>query len=248
MTHRDIIDIARAEYKTRGPKLSIKAIADAAGVSRQAVHKALGNKAKILARFAAEENIPPETQSLEHRVMEAVLAAVADRGFRAATIEDIAERAQVSATTIYRKYKDKDALMTQFVASRAPSSTLEELDLSGDLSRREQLGRLIAHLLRFIDENRELVTIVLSGSREDREYLRSFRANASSTFTQLERFFSGARREGALRADVEPDALARNLFGMIYAASIFRPTPGDTVAADTESILVMFDSIFTEES
>jgi AcrR family transcriptional regulator len=59
----------------------------------------------------------PRDPSVDERVIESTLDAINEGGLAGLTIDDIAARAGVSKTTIYRRWDSKDALVVDAVAS-----------------------------------------------------------------------------------------------------------------------------------
>lgn len=55
---------------------------------------------------------PAETTSSEQRIADAVLALLRTKGPKAVTIEGVASRTGMARTTIYRRYRDRDEMLT----------------------------------------------------------------------------------------------------------------------------------------
>ncbi|MGH8492107.1 MAG: TetR/AcrR family transcriptional regulator [Moraxellaceae bacterium] len=73
------------------------------------------------------------------RILDAAYALFLDFGFRRMTMEDVAKRVGVSRITIYRHYRDKDALF-QAVALREGRRTLRHIQLElASVSKPEEL-------------------------------------------------------------------------------------------------------------
>jgi AcrR family transcriptional regulator len=210
---------ARAAYEEKGPRLSLSEIARAAGVSRQTAHQRLGAKAALLARLAQERG-EDGAQDVDSRIMDAVLAIASLRGFRGATLEEIAERAGVAPVTIYRRYGGKDELIAAFVQARSPRAALVELMDEAREASHEALRDLTARALGFMSENRELVRLVLSGSADDRAYLEGLRDAAQSTFGRMIGFFARLQQRGVVGERLTPEELAVSYLGMLHAHAV----------------------------
>lgn len=97
---------------------------------------------------------PADPASIERRVLDATLESIRTVGVRRATIVDVANRAGVSRTTVYRRWDDLDALMAEaltdrllglFARTRIPTDSVARLvegvvDFA-DLVRRDELLR-----------------------------------------------------------------------------------------------------------
>ena len=85
-------------------------------------------------------------------VLDAARQVFLERGFEAATVEEVAARAGVSKATVYSNFHDKDALLVAMidrVTSESEvilSAAVAPLDEGGDL--RERLTRMAAALAR----------------------------------------------------------------------------------------------------
>jgi AcrR family transcriptional regulator len=106
-------------------------------------------------------------------VFETTLALLASRGYGDFTVEDLAERAGVSRTTIYRRWPSKAAVVAAAVASlyldrvEVPDTGSLSEDLITLLSQSYRLmadgsGRVLERLVRESGQNPELVDVVRS--------------------------------------------------------------------------------------
>lgn len=214
-----LLAIARALHQEKGAKMTLSELAERAGVSRATIYQKLGGKPDILARIAREEGNSDAGTDIESRIMQGLLATVSERGFRAATIEDIAKSAGVGPATIYRRYGDKAGLIRHFIANRAPSSLMGELPLSEGTAS-QKLRALIRFLLDYMSNQQSLVRLIHSGNADDRAYLRGFRDAETSTFSQITEFFRVQQEVGCMVSHIPPQDLAANLFGMLYAHAV----------------------------
>ncbi|MFT4264508.1 MAG: TetR family transcriptional regulator [Nocardioides sp.] len=124
-------------------------------------------------------------------ILDAALALFEERGFDAATMEEIAERAEVSASTLYRYFPTKETLLTEPLALR---------------------GHLIAAFAaRPVDEPvaeslGQAMLDFLSLARETSERHRRIRAIVESTPTARALVLDDFRRE---RSDLEAAVATR---------------------------------------
>ncbi len=86
----------------------------------------------------------------DEAILQAARACFFERGFTAATIEEIASRAEVSKVTIYKRFHDKESLFEAVVGSAMAEMerACEEGDNTGMLA--ERLVRFGVILLRFL--------------------------------------------------------------------------------------------------
>jgi AcrR family transcriptional regulator len=114
------------------------------------------------------EIILNENQAVDRRIVrtrfairEALVALIKEKGFDALTVRDIVERANLNRGTFYLHYQDKFDLLEQTEAE-----ILQEIQhiflqanslVAGDLSRAEQLQRLVILLLEYVREHADLM-------------------------------------------------------------------------------------------
>ena len=241
-------EVAETLYQEKGPRLSVSDIARVAGVSRPTVYQQLGTKAEILARLTATPGVQENPQDVEGRLMTAVRQVANRHGFKAMTLEQVAEDAGIGITTIYRRYSNKETLIQAFVKTHAPNRFLTE-EVADARNGLDGLTNIVTVLLTFMHNNRDLVRLVLSGAEEDRKYLRGLRESSSSTFDRLCTFFEA--QSHAVRIDPSHDAekLSQNLFGMIYAHTVLAADQtGFDLDQSRDAILAMFAPLFKDGS
>lgn len=242
MDEQELMAAAMAAYEAHGAKLSISEIARRAGTSRQTIYQHLGDKAAILEAIAARLGESSGPQDTDGRIMEAVLSVAAQRGFRAASLEEIAQAAGVAAVTIYRRFGSKDELIRAFVLSRSPAPALDEILAVELVDAAQTMRELTERLLRFMDAHRELVRLVISGSADDRAYLDELRGATARTSARLVVLFEQLEQRGALRVALPPAQLATSYFGMIYAHAVLsvsrQPLQIPQVAQGIVSLLI----------
>lgn len=94
--------------------------------------------AALLARVVADGG-GPEGDDTDDRILDAALAEVAERGTRAATMDDVATRAGVARMTVFRRFTSKSALLERLVlreVRRFLASVDERLDPIDDPAER----------------------------------------------------------------------------------------------------------------
>ena len=90
-------------------------LAHAAGVSKSSFYRAFGSRDALLAAL----EVSPEPGAKD-RVLDAALAMVGAHGLAALSMDDLADRAQVSRATLYRLFPGKSALFTALVYAYSP--------------------------------------------------------------------------------------------------------------------------------
>lgn len=106
--------------KDRQP--TVGEIAQAAGISRASFYRAFDSRDALFEAL----DVAPEPGTKE-RILDAALEMVGKHGLAALSMDDLAERAQVSRATLYRLYPGKSALFTALVYSFSPLEPVIQL-------------------------------------------------------------------------------------------------------------------------
>lgn len=96
------------------------------------------------------------------RILDAALEVFSEKGFRVATMDEVADRAHVGKGTLYRHFENKEALFNELVRSR-----LEELEIRARavLDQKDDVITMITKYLRvyceFFDRNQRLYKLLV---------------------------------------------------------------------------------------
>ncbi|MGP3536256.1 TetR/AcrR family transcriptional regulator [Microbacterium sp. RD1] len=178
---------------------------------------------------------------------EALVAAAAEtfrvKGYRNATIDDIAEAAGISRPTVYKYTRSKQQLLDLMVdeVTSDLARRLKEL-LHGDAPPQTRLRRVIAHHIEVASTKQTFYSIVFS---EEVELSDSTRANFRAWAHEQTRDFQALLDE-CLPADAAIDShIAANLV-LSMLATLYRwydpqgPVSKDQLAAQIEALLGPF--------
>ncbi len=96
--------------------------------------------------------------ALRERLLEAAMGAFAEKGYRAATIDEIAERADVARATAFNHFPRKEDFLLALILQRRETvmARLGEHLESNDGTVIEAIGDLVRELGRWWDSDREL--------------------------------------------------------------------------------------------
>jgi AcrR family transcriptional regulator len=152
-----------------------------------------------------------EAQATRVALRQAALSVFAERGYAAARLEEIAERAGLTRGALYHHYGGKAGLYTAVVGEtwqEVAGPVFAELD--GDGPPLERLERFLVAYVRGIDEVprfRELLAVVTLGTEvlpELEAGLEEKRRALELWLAELERLMAEAKRRGELRGDLRP--------------------------------------------
>jgi AcrR family transcriptional regulator len=174
----------------------------------------------------------PRRRSTDDAITSAALDVLAERGFQAATIEAIAERASVGRNTIYRRWPSKEELIadalreltTDFEAWRTDDLYTLLLNWLRDFSRTFSdplLGRLLAGVLGELQRNPVFADVYAE---------RVVRPRRDALLGRLRE----AQERGELRADVDVEYIADLLGGavLLRLLPLGLPAVGETYAEE----------------
>jgi AcrR family transcriptional regulator len=162
-------------------------------------------------------NLPrgrPRDRHADAKILKATICLLEQHGFRAVTLEGIAEEAGVARTTVYRRWPNKAAIvMDAFLTHVAPRIAFPEHPVAVERLRlqmqllarafRQEPGLLIRALIAEAQFDEELRAAVHDG------WIAKRRASAKV-------IIEGAILAGELPNDTNADALLDALYGGLY--------------------------------
>jgi AcrR family transcriptional regulator len=148
----------------------------------------------------------PRRASADAEILDAAIQLLAERGFQAATIEAIAERAGVGRNTIYRRWSSKEELI---------ADALQELIVDIDLRDGEDVYALLLHWIRdfarvFGDPlYGRILPAVLGELQANPEFARVYAERVvQPRYEALVGILRRAAERGALRRDADVEQIA----------------------------------------
>lgn len=169
-------------------------------------------------------------------VLAATLEELGRVGYRALRIEDVAVRANVHKTTIYRRWPTKEELVRETMRT-----TLEErIPAPNTGSLRGDLLQVATQMVAFFTSvsGEALVRMMMTERAEDelRKIVDSLRTAKEAVPRQI---FERAKARGELRDDVDGDLLMTTLVGSLHHSifALCRTPSGARVAALVELLL-----------
>ncbi|MDX6252989.1 MAG: TetR/AcrR family transcriptional regulator, transcriptional repressor for nem operon [Kribbellaceae bacterium] len=178
-------------------------------------------------------------QSMREEIVEAALAQFHERGFNAAAVKDITDRAGVPKGSFYNHFESKEALALVALGRYGDGRRL------GDLADKsvEPVVRIRAHFEFLRDEQLEvgIAKGCLLGNfgAEIVDHSETIRGGVRSGLAIWAEMLSGALAEGqqagSIRKDLDPDVTAR------YLVSAWE---GTLIQARTFKSADVFDSFF----
>ena len=184
---------------------------------------------------------PPRTRGRPRRaaarpeIIEATLELLAERGFQAATMDAIADRAGVGKNTIYRRWASKEELVADAVHDLSPevyvlegeslyATLLHQIREVSRLFADPLLGRILPGLLGELHSNPEFAHVW--GERVVRPYREA-----------IDELLRQALERGELREGTDPDLIADLLVSPPFVRTLFPFGLADAPALYAEQLL-----------
>jgi AcrR family transcriptional regulator len=154
MMSHEVSSAARRLLQKQGD-FSMAELAREAGTSRATLYRQVQNRESVLLELQVEL---PGTQEV---ILAAARQVFARAGFDAATLEDIAAEADVSAATVYRQFQDKYGLIRAFISRFAPRRTVAKIATEPSGNLRVDLLRIAETMLRFAEAEPDLLRLTI---------------------------------------------------------------------------------------
>jgi AcrR family transcriptional regulator len=165
-------------------------------------------------------------------ILQAAEQVFGSQGLGGARMEDIAARAGVAVGTLYNHFNDRDALLSELIASRRQDLAVrldDELRRSQGEGFERQLEGLVSAVLSHFEEHRPFLSILLEGehARTSPVGPRGARPNAAllEVYKRVQQLVERGIGARALRN--EPDLLPSFLMGVlrsVLARELYAPT------------------------
>jgi AcrR family transcriptional regulator len=160
----------------------------------------------------------------------ATLNELADHGYDALTIENIARRAGVHKTTVYRRWKTRESLVVDVMADRADARVPfpDSGDIDADL---RQVARSLVKFL-YAPLGQAVLAVTLSDARHLPGIADARRRFFQDRYRQAEPVIGRAIVRGELPVGTDPAELVRALLAPIYLRVLVTAEPVSDVTAD----------------
>lgn len=145
-------------------------------------------------------------------LLKAGLELLAEKGYKGATTREIALKAGVSEVTLFRHYKNKQALLREAINRIAPPVE-QFLPAPSDHIEADLLA-LVQAISHFIEANKGLVVRLLPELLRHPELRGEGPASGfANTFAEAGRYFRRCQEMGLLRPDESPQAMVVAFIG-----------------------------------
>jgi AcrR family transcriptional regulator len=169
-------------------------------------------------------------------ILDAAARVFRAKGFSAATMDEVAAKAELSKGTLYLYFKNKDELFLA-MASRKVEQVLERLSAVAIQGRRgiEVLGDMLRAYAEVVLEDVEMFRVAFvwlsSGDRVDTSApaFIAHRERVGRVLAVIIGALATGRADGSVRADIEPRQLAVQIWGGLLGNLMFRANAEELV-------------------
>jgi AcrR family transcriptional regulator len=154
-------------------------------------------------------------EDTRQRLFEAAVGLIAEQGFSATTVDDIAARAGVAKGTVYYNFESKTVLFEELLRHGIGLLTADFRAAVAGLPPREALGALVRAELEYIRRYRAFAQLLLSEMwRTNREWQQSLRLLRGVAIEVIAETVRAGVASGDLPADLDVRTASSALFGV----------------------------------
>jgi AcrR family transcriptional regulator len=154
-------------------------------------------------------------EDTRQRLFEAAVGLIAEQGFSATTVDDIAARAGVAKGTVYYNFESKTVLFEELLRHGIGLLTADFRAAVTGLPPREALGALVRAELEYIRRYRAFAQLLLSEMwRTNREWQQTLRLLRGEAIEVIAETVRAGVASGDLPADLDVRTASSALFGV----------------------------------
>jgi len=178
----------------------------------------------------APANVVGRGPKVRAAVLAATLAELGETGFAALTVENVARRAGVHKTTVYRRWKDRRNLVTDALTDHVVSNI--SIPDTGCVA--SDLSQLARHVVRLQNSpiDQAVTTALHSDAARLPEVAEIRRQFFADRFRRAEPIIGRAVERGELPSDTDPTLTIKALIAPIYLRILVTAEPIDDASAD----------------
>ncbi|WP_230881821.1 TetR/AcrR family transcriptional regulator [Planomonospora sp. ID91781] len=169
-------------------------------------------------------------QKVRSAVLAATLAQLGEDGYAALTVDNVAQRAGVNKTTVYRRWKDRESLVVDAITDRIAV----DVPMPDTGSIHSDLGRLARSLVATLTSatGQAIIGTMLVGAAHVPEIAEIRRRFFADRISRTEPVIRRAVQRGELPEDTDPAELVKTLIAPIYLRLLVTAEPLDEAVAD----------------
>lgn len=164
-----------------------------------------------------------KADATRRQLLDAALAVIGEKGYSAATVDEIVEAAGVSKGVAYYHFKSK-AAMAESILEEGLGQLIEQFEQLAEQSANapEALTGMIEAFATRLFENKAFGRFFVSELwREGRVWSGSMRGLEDRLLDVLESQLARGQREGIIRPEIDPAFEAVALIGMVLTTTLY---------------------------
>jgi TetR/AcrR family fatty acid metabolism transcriptional regulator len=150
-------------------------------------------------------------------IIQAAIEIFSKKGFQAATISEIAQRAGVAEGSIYQYFKNKEDLFFSIPVEKTKEfRTQLELHLAGILGTFNKIRKFVWYFLYFFSVNAEYGRMLMLDMRVSKSFVRTDTYNfLKKSVSHILEIIEEGQREGVIRKDIDIYILRHLVLGVL---------------------------------
>ncbi|MCU1440667.1 MAG: transcriptional regulator, tetR family [Rhodoglobus sp.] len=157
----------------------------------------------------------PRTATVDDRIFSAALDLLRSRGPLAVSMESVAAASGVAKTTIYRRYENRESLLTAAITSAATT-----VEFPTDLSAEDSLRWVLRHARDTIEHVVGRGTVAAVIVNEDPQFTQLLLGMIRATSRPLREDLRRRALTGEIKADLDVELAMSILLGVVVAELI----------------------------
>lgn len=165
---------------------------------------------------------PPARVEKRVRIIAAAISVFAEKGFHAARISDIADRAGVADGTIYLYFRHKEDILLVIFEEKMDELMADlSIALRGLTDPRDRIRAFARHHVEQLRKHPELAQVFQVELRQSRKFLREYRPEKLWAYLDVfGKLVEEGQRGGIFRPELEPFVVKWAFFGALDELSI----------------------------
>ncbi len=184
----------------------------------------------------------------ELKILDAAIKVFSSEGYKGATTRRIAQEADVSEVTLFRKFQSKENIL-RTVIIKVREEALQTLDLIASMEKEADLRTGLLSLGRYImkalSDNIDMVFLTLEEGRRKPEIAEITATIPQMAVARLSEYFDLQIKKGKMRS-IDTRAAALTFLGYPYCILIFKRIHADEVLGISEKEFEAFIEIFAK--
>ena len=163
-----------------------------------------------------------ETGSIEEKIIKATFDVLENNGLKGTTTKKIAQKAEVSEVTLFRKFKTKENLLKtakKYYANAIIKKLNEIFDFNEEITIEEYFTTTFHKVVNLTDNELNIIKIGIEEVRNIPKEKNLFLNISETIMKKLKEFFTLKIKQKQMR-NINPDILSLNIFSILFQSVI----------------------------